>query len=81
MASSSRFSKRCAANSRTCARRVPRKSVSPACARARSSCAAASKWNKQCQALLTEIEAFLHNWDRDQDASGKAHQLCAVTAG
>lgn len=35
-----------------------------------------SKWNKQCQALLTEIEAFLHTWDRDQSP-----QLCTVTAG
>jgi len=41
----------------------------------------ASKWNKQCQALLAEIEAFLHNWDRDQNTGGKAHQLCSVTAG
>lgn len=32
----------------------------------------ASKWNKQCQALLTEIEAFLRNWDRDQ----ADHALC-----
>lgn len=32
----------------------------------------AAKWNKQCQALLTEIEAFLRNWDRDQ----ADHALC-----
>lgn len=41
----------------------------------------ASKWNKQCQALLGEIEAFLGNWDRDQASNGKALQLCAATAG
>jgi hypothetical protein len=26
------------------------------------------KWNKQCQVLLSEIEAFLGNWDRPQPA-------------
>lgn len=25
----------------------------------------ATKWNKQCQELLAEIEAFLRTWDRD----------------
>jgi hypothetical protein len=39
----------------------------------------AAKWNKQCQALLTEIEAFLHNWDRDQ--AGLAPCLCGENAG
>jgi len=27
-----------------------------------------SKWNKQCQILLSEIEAFLRNWDRHEAA-------------
>jgi hypothetical protein len=40
-----------------------------------------TKWNKPCQALLTEIEAFLHNWDRDQASNAKAPELCAATAG
>lgn len=31
-----------------------------------------SKWNKQCQSLLTEIEAFLHNWESDQ----AVNELC-----
>jgi hypothetical protein len=25
-----------------------------------------SKWNKRCQTLLDEIEAFLRNWDREE---------------
>lgn len=29
----------------------------------------ASKWNKQCQALLNEIEIFIQNRDRDQAAN------------
>jgi len=33
----------------------------------------ASKWNKHCEALLIEIEAFLRTWDREESALG----LCA----
>ena len=29
----------------------------------------ASKWNKQCAALLAEIEAFLHTWDREAEGA------------
>ena len=28
-----------------------------------------SKWGKHCECLLSEIEAFLRNWDRDQSDS------------
>jgi hypothetical protein len=27
-----------------------------------------NKWNKECQILLCEIEAFLRNWDRQPAA-------------
>jgi len=40
-----------------------------------------SKWNKQCQALHVEIDAFLRNWDRDSAAGLGALHLCAATAG
>ena len=30
----------------------------------------ASKWNKHCEALLFEIEAFLRTWDREESALG-----------
>jgi hypothetical protein len=40
-----------------------------------------SKWNKQCQVLLTEIEAFLQNWASARGESGTAQQFCAATAG
>jgi hypothetical protein len=29
-----------------------------------------SKWSKHCEGLLSEIEAFLRNWDRDHAESG-----------
>lgn len=35
-----------------------------------------SKWNKQCTDLLSEIEAFLHNWDRDQAENERTVQVC-----
>ena len=35
-----------------------------------------SKWNKQCTDLLSEIEAFLHNWDRDQVENERQVQFC-----
>lgn len=37
----------------------------------------ASKWNKKCDLLLAEMEAFLLSWDRDQAAAG----LCADEHG
>jgi hypothetical protein len=40
-----------------------------------------SKWNKHCQSLLCEIEAFLHNWEHDQAANGHALCLAAGSAG
>ncbi|HSP43624.1 MAG TPA: hypothetical protein VLO11_12180 [Luteolibacter sp.] len=30
----------------------------------------ASKWNKQCEALLAEIDAFLRTWDREENPAG-----------
>lgn len=36
-----------------------------------------SKWNKHCQSLLAEIEAFLHNWDGDPKNHGHSSCLCA----
>ena len=40
-----------------------------------------AKWNKQCESLLSEIEAFLRNWDSDPMEAGHAHQLCVGTGG
>jgi hypothetical protein len=34
-----------------------------------------STWNKQCAALLTEIEAFLLAWDRDQPSNERPLRL------
>jgi hypothetical protein len=34
----------------------------------------AGKWNKHCETLLFEIEAFLRTWDREESALG----LCAA---
>jgi hypothetical protein len=36
-----------------------------------------SKWNKHCQILLSEIEAFLRTWDRDPEENGLPLCLCA----
>jgi hypothetical protein len=36
----------------------------------------ASKWNKHCADLHSEIEAFLHNWDRDHAASERTLRPC-----
>lgn len=35
-----------------------------------------SKWNKQCSVLLSEIEAFIQAWDRDQPTSERPLRLC-----
>lgn len=39
-----------------------------------------TKWNKQCQSLLTEIEAFLSSWDREQAENETPLRLCAANA-
>jgi hypothetical protein len=38
----------------------------------------AMKWNRHCQALLTEIEAFVRNWDSDHEASELCMADCSV---
>ena len=35
-----------------------------------------SKWNKQCEILHSEIEAFLRVWDRDQPKDERPLRLC-----
>lgn len=35
-----------------------------------------SKWNKHCENLLSEIEAFLKAWDRDQPKDDRQLRLC-----
>lgn len=35
-----------------------------------------AKWNKQCEALLSEIRAFLTAWARDQPTSDRQLRLC-----
>ncbi len=35
-----------------------------------------SKWNKQCEGLLSEIRAFLRVWDRDQPMGDRPLRLC-----
>lgn len=37
----------------------------------------ATKWNKHCQTLLAEIEAFLRNWDAAPQNQSQPLQLCA----
>jgi hypothetical protein len=36
----------------------------------------AEKWNKQCEALLAEIEAFVSAWDKDHATRGLPLDLC-----
>ena len=38
----------------------------------------AAKWNKQCEALLSEIRGFLSAWDRDQPKSDRQLRLCLL---
>jgi hypothetical protein len=40
-----------------------------------------AKWNKQCAILLSEIEAFLQNWDREQPAHERTLRLCMESGG
>ena len=35
-----------------------------------------AKWNKHCEILLSEIEAFLKAWDRDQPVDERQVRLC-----
>lgn len=35
-----------------------------------------AKWNKHCESLLSEIEAFLLAWDRDQTRDDRQFKLC-----
>ena len=37
----------------------------------------ATKWNKQCDNLLAEIQAFLQDWDHDHHAQGNLERLHA----
>ena len=39
-----------------------------------------SKWNKQCQILLSEIDVFLGNWDCDHSAKHSALCMAAHSA-
>jgi len=39
-----------------------------------------AKWNKHCENLLCEIEAFLKAWDRDQPKNERQLQLCVESA-
>ena len=36
----------------------------------------AAKWNKHCESLLSEIEAFLKAWHRDQPENDRQISLC-----
>ncbi len=36
----------------------------------------AAKWNHHCQCLLSEIEAFLRAWDRDQPEDKRRLKVC-----
>ena len=38
-----------------------------------------AKWNKHCETLLSEIEAFLKAWDRDQPVDERQVRLCVET--
>jgi hypothetical protein len=38
------------------------------------------KWNKQCESLLTEIEAFLRNWQDEQTCPWLGDPLLAAVA-
>ena len=40
-----------------------------------------SKWNKLCEVLHSEIEAFIQNWDRDPLDSEQALRLCLEADG
>jgi hypothetical protein len=40
-----------------------------------------SKWNKHCTSLLSEIEAFIRNWDRDHQPVSLSLSLCVESTG
>lgn len=40
-----------------------------------------TNWNHQCDNLLSEIEAFVHNWHREQPEIKGTHNLCAGNGG
>ena len=40
-----------------------------------------SKWNKHCDNLLSEIEAFIHNWDRDHPPAPRPLRICVESNG
>ena len=40
-----------------------------------------AKWNKDCESLLSEIQAFLRVWDRDQPAHERQLRLCVESEG
>ena len=40
-----------------------------------------AKWNKHCDSLLSEIEAFLHNWDREQAETERSLHHCVESGG
>ncbi|MDP3851271.1 MAG: hypothetical protein Q8Q59_12255 [Luteolibacter sp.] len=40
-----------------------------------------AKWNKQCEVLLAEIEAFVRTWDRDPAEHADPLCLCAGSGG
>lgn len=40
------------------------------------------KWNRHCEALLKEIDAFLRNWDREsRELAAESPAVCAHAAG
>jgi hypothetical protein len=40
-----------------------------------------AKWNKHCETLLSEIEAFIKAWDRDQPVDERQVRLCVESEG
>jgi hypothetical protein len=41
----------------------------------------ASKWNKHCEALLEEIEAFVSGWDRNVESPDRPLGMCLENEG
>ena len=39
------------------------------------------KWNKHCESLYSEIDAFLKAWDRDQSKNDRQMRLCVESEG
>ena len=40
-----------------------------------------AKWNKHCESLFAEIEAFLKSWEREAPESNRTRQLCVESEG